>query len=84
MNKKGKVGDIIKFINTCCEKGQGKEGKIVGLTENLGLPIILVPECTCTSSYSTFECPASVQCSWSCIEILSQKGQLTFDFYTVR
>ena len=79
MSERGKIGDDIRFIFACCEKGARKKGKIVALEG--GWPVIFVPECTCVSTFSSPKCPASVQCGWGNIEVILRKNQqLLFSF----
>lgn len=73
------IGTKIKFRSGCCGLGRGKEGKVVKIAR--GSPVILIPECTCVSQYSTTKCPASVQTSWRNIEKVVRKNeQLQFAF----
>jgi hypothetical protein len=78
-DKKYPIGTKIRFLSGCCEKGRGKEGEIVKIAK--GYPVILIPECTCLSEFSTRKCPASVQTGWWNIEKIVQKNQqLLFSF----
>ena len=85
--KKYPIGTKIKYVEADPTRASirdiGKVGKIVGY-HNCDYPVIFLPESKHTSCYSSPIAPASWATGWESIEILSQEGQLTFDFYMVR
>jgi len=79
-HKKYPIGTRIKFTGRYSDTGdEGKTGKIVGYYA--GFPLILLPESTHISDFSTQAVPATWQTGWDSLEILPQKNQqLLFAF----
>lgn len=80
MIKKYPIGTKIRYIGEGNIRGwweRGWTGTIVGIVG--GSPLIFLPQSTFESEYSTAICKATVQTSWSNIE-LARPQQLMFDF----